>query len=483
MKPSPFESSASVVLSIDQGGQSSRVLAFDRHGRERASGRTAVSERRPHESWVEQEPAELVASIRTSLSACVENLGPSSARLVAAGLATQRSSLVCWDRESGMPLSPVLSWQDRRASDWLQRFAPRADEIHARTGLFLSPHYGASKMRWCLDHLPEVDRALSAGRLAIGPLASYLAFALLDEHPFVVDPANASRTLLWNVHTGEWDEQLLDLFGVPRAVLPRVVPTRHAYGTLRVDGRSVPLQVVTGDQSAAIFAAGQPQTDVVYANLGTGAFVQRPVDGAAPELARLLASVACSAEGRTTYVVEGTINGAGSALRWIEAELRLDAVESKLDTWMSETPEPPLFLNGVSGLAAPFWVPDFPSRFVGEGDAHAKVVAVAESIVFLVQAILDEMATKLSKPRALVVSGGLSASNGICERIASLSGLDVHRSQETEATAKGLARLLWREDMDGGEKPSAPVEPTVNASLLRKRYVAWRSWMPPVARA
>ena len=171
-------------------------------------------------------------------------------QVASAGLATQRSSIVCWDRVSGQALSPVISWQDRRAHEWLTRFALHAEEIHATTGLMLSAHYGASKLRWCLDHLPAVAQAQSEGRLAFGPLASYLVFRLTEERTLAVDPANAARTLLWNIKTLNWDEGLLHLFSIPASALPPCVPTRHHFGHLVAAGQRIPLALVSGDQSA-----------------------------------------------------------------------------------------------------------------------------------------------------------------------------------------------------------------------------------------
>ncbi len=459
------ESSSACVLALDQGGGSSRAIAFDGRGEIVASAARPVAEQRTGTDRVEQDPEELVGSLKDAVAECTGLLGARARDLVAVGLATQRSSLVCWDRTNGAALSPVISWQDRRASQWLDALALDPAEIRARTGLYVSPHYGASKMRWCLDHLPAVRAARAAGTLAIGPLASFLALRLLRERPFVVDPANASRTLLWNIHTSDWDPVLCERFGVPIDVLPRCVPTRHAFGS--IDG--VPLEVVNGDQSAATFASGEPRTDTVYVNIGTGAFVQRPIaaDRAAVALPRLLHSVILRDASRTLTVIEGTINGAGSAIDGIRAELDF-ALESSI--------EPPLYLNGVSGLAAPFWSPNFRSRFIGEGTPHERLAAVGESIVFLIRAILDEMATELAPPARLSISGGFARVDGLCQRIADLSGLPVERSLVHEATARGLARLLAHGFANERDEAADLFETRANPALL-DRFQRWTAEM------
>ncbi|HEV8113765.1 MAG TPA: FGGY family carbohydrate kinase [Planctomycetota bacterium] len=464
------------VLALDQGGSSSRAIAFDARGEIVASASVPVGERREGDDRVEQDPEELVESLRGAAAECARAAGGARA-FACAGLATQRSSIVCWDRATGAALSPVLSWQDRRAAAWLAPFAARAESIHRETGLFLSPHYGASKLRWCLDHLEQVRRARADGRLAMGPLASFLAFRLLEGRPFVADPANASRTLLWSIRSRDFDAKLLELFGIPRETLPRCVPTRGAIGALTIGGERVPFRVLTGDQSAAVFAHGPPREDTAYVNVGTGAFVQRPCRHVPEELPRLLASLAFDDGAAATFVVEGTINGAGSAVKKIADELGVEDVERQLEGFLRAAADPPLFLNGVSGLAAPFWLPDFVSSFVGDGKPPARIAAVVESIVFLACAILEEMERALPRPARIEASGGLARVDGLCARLASLSGLPVDRAPESEATSRGLAWLL------GGAKTAWPAasamhrfEVAADASLAA-RYRRWRAEM------
>ncbi len=470
------ESSSAWVLALDQGGGSSRAIAFDGRGEIVASAARPVSERRTESGRVEQDPEELVRSLIDAAAECTGLLGARARDLVAVGLATQRSSLVCWDRTNSEALSPVISWQDRRASQWLDALALDPAEIRARTGLLVSPHYGASKMRWCLDHLPRVADARLRGSLVIGPLASFLTHRLVQERPIVVDPANASRTLLWNVRTSNWDARLCDLFGVPIEVLPRCVPTRFSFGTLVAGGVSLPFEVLNGDQSAAAFADGLPRTDTLYVNIGTGAFVQRPIDGVVPELPRLLHSVVLRDGSHELSVIEGTINGAGSAIEATCRELGLVDVERQLDSFLSSSIAPPLFLNGVSGLGAPFWSPRFRSRFVGEGSPREQIVAVVESIAFLIRTILEEMATELAPPARIRVSGGLARVNGLCQRVADLTSFRVERSPGHEGTARGLARLLAHGFAHGFEHERDAAldefEPRANPVLL-ERFHRW----------
>jgi glycerol kinase len=466
--------SRSLLLALDQGGHASRAILFDRRGRIVAAAKRAIATRRIGAHRVEHDPEELVASFEEAIASVLAAV-PRWARIEAAGLATQRSSLVCWDRLSGEPLSPVLSWQDRRTHAWLRRLGASAASVHRRTGLVLSPHYGASKLRWCQDHLPAVRRAGAAGRLAWGPLASFLTFRLLAERPHLVDPVHASRTLLWSLRRNAWDHELLSLFGLPVEPLPGIVPNLHAFGTLVCSGHRIPLRLVIGDQPAALFARGRLEADVAHLNVGTGAFVQRPCHRPL-RAAKLLTGVVLVSGRGSIYALEGTVNGAGSAIAWATARLGIAprAAEREMPEWLAACDSPPLFLNGISGLGAPFWVPDLRSRFVGSGSAKEKMVAVVESIAFLAQSNLDAMGRRLPPPRRLRITGGFSALDGLCQRMADLSGLIVERPHDPEATARGVAWLLAANPSGWWEaRPPDRFTPPPHPAL-RDRYHRWR---------
>lgn len=474
------DSRQALYLALDQGGHASRALVFDRRGVLQAKAVVETTEHRSPPDRVEQDGDELAGSLKLAAEEAIVSLGGRAADIAAAGLATQRSSVICWDRETGATLSPVLSWQDRRAHDWLQQFTAREETIRERTGLVLSAHYGASKLRWCLDHLPAVAEARDAGRLAMGPLASFLLFRLLRERPLLIDPSNAGRTLLWNLAAMDWDDELMKLFGIPRAALPVCVPTRHGYGTLTVRGRKIPLTVLNGDQSAALFALGRPHANTAYVNLGTGAFVLRALGELPARRPRLLCSLAWKSDGDVVHVIEGTVNGAGSALEWAEQNLGVKDVGDHLADWWKHETSPPLFLNGVSGLGSPFWAADFESRWIGEGSPPAKVAAVAESILFLLQCNLDEMKKSFSPFEQIFVSGGLSMNDVLCEKLANLTGLPVYRPVEHEATARGLAWLAGGCPADWPEAdPGRWFRPKDDRSLV-ERYQRWKREMESV---
>ncbi len=463
-------------LALDQGGHASRALLFAADGALSTTASVPIATQRNADGHVEHDPEELVNSLQQAIATACEAL-PAGSRVRAAGLATQRSSMVCWHRHTGAALSPVISWQDRRNATWLERLTPRAADIRARTGLVLTPHYGASKMRWCLDHLPAVQTAAANGELVMGPLASFLVCRLVAGRPLLADPANASRTQLWALATRDWSPELLALFGIDAAVLPRAVTSRYAYGDLSTPCGPAPLTVVTGDQSAVPFAFGPLDPGTAYLNLGTGAFAQRAVPGNLPDAPRLLVSVVWSDAARVDYLLEGTVNGAASALDWLAArdDTPLDELLVAADRARAAGETPPLFINGVSGLGAPFWVSELESRFIGDSSAGARVLAVLESIAFLLQANLSELKAQGPPLTRLLVTGGLSANDYLCRCLGSLSHLPVDRADDPEATARGLARLVAAGAAARWPVADATRQTPVSDACLQTRYQQWRT--------
>ena len=437
-----------------------------------ASAHRDVSLRRPRRGWVEQDADEILSSV----SKCLLEPRLREIPVESAALATQRSSVVCWDRQTGEALMPVLSWQDTRARAYLESLQDRAAIVREKTGLLLSPHYGASKLRWCLEHVPQVESARRENRLCAGPLVSWLLFHLLDGQPFICDPANAGRTLLFNRQTLDWDDELLHWFGLSRDYLPTCTPTLNSFGNLAAT--RIPLRIATGDQPAALYACGGILPQTAYINIGTGAFVQRALTPGSTVPRGLLESVLYHDKKSTVRMMEATVNGAGAALSWHLKNTGLEGEGEKLSEWLIDVAEPPLFLNGVGGLAAPYWRPGFQSAFVGAGNATEQAVAVAESIIFLLIENLNRMRDAIGKEREIVVSGGLAQVDPLCRKLADLSGVAVLRYAEHEATAKGAAWLLTERRRSWCEKPRC-FQPRENHAL-KDRFGRWREAMAQV---
>jgi glycerol kinase len=441
------------VLALDQGGHASRACLVGEHGAIIATRAIPIRTIHGNAGEVEHNADEIVESLRTAATEVLNDAtAPSDAgalQVDSAALATQRSTIVCFERHSGRALSPAISWQDRRNAPWLASFAAHAERIRALTGLPLSPHYGVGKMRWCLDHLPAVQQARERGDLAIAPLASFLAMRLtqvgVQPCSALADPANASRTLLWDSDQRDWSPELLQLFGIERAWLPPCTPTRSPYGVLQLDAaialRPIALRAVTGDQSAIPFAFGAPDPATVYINLGTGAFIQRPLRDRPRSAAPLLASVLLADADSALYSVEGTVNGAGSAIVAFAADSGIPEPQlwQQLEKLPSNAPLP-LYINGIGGLGSPYWRAQQASYFIGEGAVLERFAAVLESIAFLIAINFDLMRGSTAPPTRVIVSGGLSRSDWLCRRLAVLLSVPVLRGAQ-EATVLGAAAL------------------------------------------
>ncbi|MEX0900975.1 MAG: FGGY family carbohydrate kinase [Gammaproteobacteria bacterium] len=441
-------------LVLDQGGQSSRAFVVDEAGNVAASASVSVATYSDGSGIVEQDPEEIVASVERCIAEVAKEVPPSEWH--SAGLACQRSSVVAWDRASGDARTPVLSWMDTRAGRTFDQMRLDTQRLRAITGLVASPHYGATKLRWMREHLAK-DRALG-----YGPLASFLLHRLLDERPYRVSHSIAQRTLLYDVHTRDWSDDLLQAFGVPREALPHPVDDRSVHGTLC----GVPLALCAGDQNIVPFAAGSPTTDTAYLNLGTGAFLLRPVARAAdvPD-ALLLAPLDDHA-----FAAEGTVNGAGSAISWFEQET------DQAFPWTAlarvDPACAPLFVNGIGGVGSPFWRTDVRARFEPDaGDAASRAYAVLESVVFLVRANFDRM----TPARRVVATGGLAAQPFVRTLLTRVLGTPVETGPR-EATVQGLAALLGcavtaPRAAERGDDTSAGG----SAECLAGRYARWCS--------
>jgi glycerol kinase len=430
----------------------------------------------PHPGWAEQDATALSASLQNILAQTQQALGARWRQMRSAGLATQRSNIVCWDRHDGTALSPAISWQDRRGQSWLENLGLGIDSLRERTGLYVSPHYGASKLRWCLDHLPEVQQAARTGHLACGPLASDLVSQLCHGHPVLIDPANAARTQLWNLAARDWDTELLSMFGVGAELLPQSVSTCYDFGTLRNSESAIPLRILTGDQSAALYANGRPRSDTLYINLGTGAFLQRPLRAYRQPPDGILASIVYADMSRADYVFEATVNGAGCALDWVRDQLGIPDIETKLETWLTREVDIPLFLNGIAGLGSPWWRAQFASRFIGTGEPWAQAVAVVESILFLIAENLQRL--QEDEPlQHIQLSGGLAQLDGLCQRLADITGLRILRNRQIEATARGVAWLLADAEGLGWADAASDVFTPQSNPGCRMRLARWREEM------
>lgn len=430
------------VIVVDQGTHSTRAIIYDRNGNLVLESRQSIDLNLIDNFHVEQDGTQILRSCKNVLAKASNYLGSNEIHDFVAAIVTQRSTTIAWDLDTGRAISPALSWLDTRAEKYLSEIELSNHAIKQKTGLPLTPHYGASKLKWLIENDVNVQIAHKQERLAIGPLASYLIANLIKGSPYCIDYSNAHRTLLWNIETKEWDEEILNEFSILQSQLPTVVPNLYQFGELK--GVNCQLVYVNGDQNSAVYGYGNVEDDSAFVNIGTGGFVL--MKSANPILnTSLLASITYSSNGLHEYSIEGTVNGAGTALSWAEDVWKLSDIERI--QWC-DVEDIPIFINTIGGLGSPWWTNDISPMFIGDksyrdyspGQCKA---ALMESIIFLIFKNLEIMLKQCAKVKKIIISGGMSEDKYFCQRLADLSALPVISTKIKETTSRGAAWLVF----------------------------------------
>lgn len=459
------------ILVIDQGTHASRCIIFDSAENIIAQSEYPLSLYRQGEHFIEQNPEKILASIYY----CIDKLQQKGklAHISRAALVTQRSTIIGWNKNSGKALSSAISWQDTRASSLLAPLRPFTQEIQAITGLPLSPHYGASKMQWLIENNQACKTAYEQDELIVAPLACYLIEQLTGLTNAVVDHVNASRTQLLDINTLDWSIDMLKKFNIDSKCLPSPKSCLTDYGKFRHHDFS--LKLVSGDQNAALFANGNPPPGSILVNIGTGAFALK-ITETLEKNPSLLNGLAVSTNKSKTFVQEGTVNGAGAALAQLYNEIEEQNLFQQLPGWLNIIQQPPIYINTIGGLGSPWWNSTLAAHFLAQEDRDfdlpERAVAIIESIAFLLQNNLELLRDINS--RQIIISGGLSALDGLCQKLADLSGFEVNRFDNTEASATGAAWLLAHSEKWPVKQPDACFKPEKN-DALQSRYNTFTS--------
>ncbi|MBL8518358.1 MAG: glycerol kinase GlpK [Betaproteobacteria bacterium] len=470
--PTTQSTSNPAILALDQGTTSSRAMLFGRRGDCLASAQQEFRQLFPQPGWVEHDALEIWATQRAVAAEALQRGGPTIGDIAAIGITNQRETTVLWDKRSGQPVAPAIVWQDRRTAEHCQRLrdAGKADDIQARTGLVLDAYFSATKLAWLLDRTPGARDAAASGELAFGTIDSWLIWNLTGgEH--VTDVSNASRTLLFNLHTLDWDESLLTLFNIPRAVLPRIVSSSGVIGETRCDGlpRGIPISGIAGDQQAALFGQACHSPGMAKNTYGTGCFMlmntgTKPV----PSRNRLLTTVAWRVDGETHYALEGSVFIGGAVVQWLRDGLGFFKSAAEIEALAASVPDTGgvYLVPAFAGLGAPHWDPDARGTLVGmtRGTTRAHIARAAlEAIAFQSADLLDAMTADANiRLTEMRVDGGASVNNMLMQFQCDLLGVPVVRPAVTETTALGAAFLaglgvefwkdrkeiaaLWREE-------------------------------------
>jgi len=464
-----------MILALDQGTTSSRALLFEHGGVLRRVAQREFSQHFPRPGWVEHDAIEI---LETQLAVAREAMGEDVPEAI--GITNQRETTILWERKTGKPVAPAIVWQDRRTAEACERLkaAGHADAIVGKTGLVVDAYFSATKLEWLLDHTPGARAAAERGELAFGTVDSWLVWNLTRGERHVTDVTNASRTMLFNIDTLEWDDALLAMFRIPRALLPEVLPSSGEYGNAAALG-GVPIRGVAGDQHAALFGHGCVRSGMAKNTYGTGCFMLLQTGGQrVVSRHRLLSTVAWQLPERPAcFALEGSVFVAGAAIQWLRDGLGIirDASEAEALALSVEDHGGVHFVPAFAGLGAPYWDADARGILTGltRGSTKAHIARAAlEGIAFQTADVLRAMEKDAPQPvRELRVDGGATRNDFLMQFQADLLRVPVIRPVATEITAFGAARLA------GLDAPDFAVDrcftPVMSEDAAFARLASW----------
>jgi len=480
-----------VLLAIDQGTSSSRAIGFSLTGEIVATAQESFASIYPHPGWVEHDPEVIWATTLSTVRQALGTLRQAGRPVAAVGLTNQRETAIIWDRATGVPIYHAIVWQDRRTAADCRRLAEAGHEaaVAEKTGLRIDPYFSATKFAWILNQVPGARDRARSGHLAFGTVDSFLIWRLTGGRMHLTDATNASRTSLYDIRTGRWDEALCDLFDVPIAGLPEVRDCAADFGDCEASvlGQRLPIRGVAGDQQAALVGQAGFYTGDVKSTFGTGAFLILNTGRAIVRSNhRLLSTVAYQLAGETTYGLEGSILSAGATIQWLRDGLGLFARAAEVESLANSAPDTGgvYLVPAFTGLGAPYWDPDARAIITGltRATGRAEIArAGLDSAAYQTRDLLDAMAADGVSPAVLKVDGGMAENNFFLQRLADVLDLAVVRPTITETTAFGAACLaglgcgvfgsldeiaaLWRAD--------ARREPNLAADRRREELAGW----------
>ncbi len=480
------------VLALDQGTTSSRAILFDEAGAIAAVAQKEFQQFYPQAGWVEHDPAEILSSQMSCAAEVLARVGVQPREIAAIGITNQRETAIVWERATGKAIHPAIVWQDRRTTPLCEALeeSGAGETVAAKTGLVLDPYFSATKVRWILDNVPGARARAERGELAFGTVDSWLVWHLTGGQKHVTDVTNASRTLLFNIVKGEWDADLLKLFGVPESMLPEVKWSSQRVGVAAVLGLDgVPIAGIAGDQQAALFgqlcwSAGEAKN-----TYGTGCFLLENIGTEfMRSRARLITTVAASAEKRLEYALEGSIFIAGAVVQWLRDNLKLIGSSADVEALAASVPDTNgvVFVPAFVGLGAPHWDAHAAGMLIGlrRDTSHGHIARAAlEAIAWQVADVLQAVGTDTGSPlRELRVDGGAAVNDLLMQFQADVLGVPVVRPRMTETTALGAAYLaglavgFWAnpDALRAERKGDVRFEPKMSAGERAERRARWQ---------
>ena len=504
-------SNPACILAIDQGTTGTTALLVDVEGNIIARGYQEFTQYYPHPGWVEHDPEEIWDATLQAIDALFDDR---PLNVVAIGIANQRETTLVWDRQTGKPIHPAIVWQCRRTADMCASLEKQgiAEKIKAKTGLVLDAYFSGTKIAWILDHVSGARERAEQGELAFGTVDTWLLWKLTDKAVHKTDYTNASRTLLFNINTLSWDETLLEMFDVPRSILPEVCPSASNFGTasfyrnfwLETFGKNVsldgiPIAGIAGDQQAALFGQLCTNPGMAKNTYGTGCFLMLNTGNEKVETETgLLTTLACSLDENPVYALEGSVFVAGAAVQWLRDGIEVINSAQETEEIATRIPDSGgvFVVPAFTGLGAPYWDSEARGAILGltRGSTRAQIVrATLESIAYqsadVVTAMLDETAGTINRLR---VDGGATANNFLMQFQADILGIDVERPAQIESTGLGAAYLagittgVWNniEELETYQSKQANLEsnalkarvfsPQINADQRNLKLAQWK---------
>lgn len=482
------------IMAIDQGTTSSRAIIFDHAGTKVAISQQEFPQYFPKPGWVEHDPLEIWDSVQSVISNVMIKSQIKPYKIAAIGITNQRETTVIWDRHTGKPIYHAIVWQSKQTSEIAEQLIKDGykEMIHHKTGLVIDSYFAATKIKWILDHVPGAQQRAENGDLMFGTIDTWLLWNLSGHRVHATDVTNASRTMLFNINTLDWDQDILDLLNIPRAILPEVKPSSAIYGytgDYHFYGVQIPIAGIAGDQQAALFGQAAYDKGSIKNTYGTGAFIVMNT-GLKPTLSEngLLTTIAYGLNGQVHYALEGSIFVAGSAVQWLRDGLKMfnKASESEQMAVDAKTTGGVYVVPAFTGLGAPYWDQEVRGAMFGltRGTERGNIIrATLEAIAYQTKDVVDTMVKDTKLPlQALTVNGGASRNNFMMQFQADILQTPIKRAAMEETTALGAAFLaglavdFW-EDEDELRQLSRIGDrfaPQMEASEAAKLYAGWQ---------